>query len=115
MKAGFTAFLATFLCSAQPAYVEIKIPTGVRSETMFVRYALNDDLGGWVEAHPGVSSYFITLPPGAPAARFRALLYAPGCAIQTVDLSTAGTAVPRYAFVCDPLPKITLTGILPRS
>jgi hypothetical protein len=120
MRAGFTAslltlVLSTLVCSAQPAYVEVKVPHGVRSETMFVRYVMNDDFGGWVQPLPGVSSYFIAIRQGAPAARFRALLYAPGCAIQTVDLPALGPAVPRYSFVCEPLPNLKLTGTVANS
>jgi hypothetical protein len=105
------------MCFAQPAaYVEIKLPVGVRSETIFVRYAFDNDFGGWVERRPDVSSYFITTArQGAAALRFRALVYAPGCAVQTVDLSTAGPAVPRYSFVCQPVPNVRLKGNLIES
>jgi hypothetical protein len=117
MRAGFSASLLTLFlvapfCSAQPAYVEVRLPRGVRSETMFVRYVLNDDFGGWVQPRPSISSYFITIRQGASATRFRALLYAPGCAIRTANLPISDSAVPRYAFVCEPLPNITLTGTL---
>jgi hypothetical protein len=120
MRVGFTGslltlFVAIRFCSAQPAYVEVKVPVGVRSETMFVRYALDDDFGGWVQPHPDVSSYFVTIRRDAPAARFRALLYAPGCAIQTADLPTLGTVIPRYSFVCEPLPMISLIGTVAKS
>jgi hypothetical protein len=95
------------------AYVAITLPVGVRSETLFVRYVLDNDFGGWLEPHPGVSSYFIsTKRRGTPASRFKALVYAPGCQIQTVDLLTEGPAVPRYSFVCEPLRNVTLTGTL---
>jgi hypothetical protein len=118
MRAGalWTLFLLP-LCSAQTApYVEIKLPVGVRSETIFVRYALDSDFGGWVDPHPDLSSYFIgTTRQGIAAARFRALIYAPGCAIQTVDLPISGPAVPQYAFVCQPLPSVRLTGSLIQS
>lgn len=121
MRAGCTGSLLTLflvsICSAQPAaYVEIKLPVGVRSETVFVRYALDNDFGGWVEPRPDVSSYFIrTARQGAAAVRFRALVYAPACAIQSVDLYTSGPAVPRYSFVCEPVPKVRLTGNLIES
>ena len=108
-------FVAIPFCFAQPAYVEIKVPVGVRSETMFIRYVVNDDFGGWVQAHPDVSSYFITIRQGEPATRFRALLYAPGCAIQTADLPILGPAIPRYSFVCEPLPNVSLTGTMGNS
>jgi hypothetical protein len=121
MRAGGTGSLLTLflvsICSAQPAaYVEIKIPVGVRSETIFMRYTLDNDFGGWVEPRPDVSSYFIrTTRQGVAAARFRALIYAPGCAIQTVDLPTSGPAVPRYSFMCEPVPNVRLMGNLIES
>jgi hypothetical protein len=121
MRAGCTGSLLTLflvsICSAQPAaYVEIKLPVGVRSETTFVRYALDGDFGGWVQPRPDISSYFIsTKREGAAAARFRALVYAPGCAIQTVDLPVSGPAVPRYVFVCQPVPNVRLMGNLIKS
>jgi hypothetical protein len=95
------------------AYVEIDLPAGVRSETLFVRYVLDDDFGGWLEPHAGVSSYFIgATREGIAAKRFRALVYAPGCMIQTIDLPILSPAVPRYSFVCQPLANVTLTGTL---
>jgi hypothetical protein len=121
MRAGCAGALWSLfllpLCSAQTApYVEIKLPVGVRSETVFVRYALDNDFGGWVDPHPDLSSYFInTTRQGIAAARFRALIYAPGCAIQTVDLPTSGPSVPRYPFACEPLPSVRLTGAIIKS
>ena len=112
---GPLLFLAAAVCSAQPASVEVRVPTGVRSEAMFIRYILDDDFGGWVEPRPGVSAYFLTIRPGAPSPRFRALLYAPGCAIQTADLPVLSEAVPVYSFVCRPLRKIQLTATLNSS
>jgi len=113
--------LVVQICSAQApqpagsaaAYVAITLPVGVRSETLFMRYVLDDDFGGWLEPHPGVSTYFIsTKRHGTPANRFRALVYAPGCMLQTIDLPTAGAAAPRYSLVCQPLPNVTLNGTL---
>jgi len=129
MRARCAGSLLTLLpgvaiCFAQPrlgsgdaaAYVEIKLPVGVRSETIFARFVLDDDFGGWVQPRPDVSSYFIsTIRHGAPATRFRAVAYAPGCAIQTIDLRTLGPAIPQYSFVCQPLRQIRLTGALIRS
>jgi hypothetical protein len=94
-------------------YVAIDLPLGVRSETIFMRYVLDDDFGGWLQPRAGVSSYFIsTNRQGTPAHRFRALIYAPGCMIQTIDLRVASPEVPRYSFACQPLRTVTLTGML---
>ena len=96
-----------------PRYIEIKLPDGVISESVFIRYILSgEELGGWVQPHTGVSSYFIsTTHAGRPAARIKALLYAPGCAIQTLDVpvSSLNAAIP---FICQPLSNVWIAGIL---
>src|ERR1035438_7783964 len=91
--AGFVGkliLLAAF-CYAQPTpsrYVEIKLPPEVLSETFFARYVLaGQDFGGWVHPLPNISSYGIgTAFEGSPVTGIKAILYAPGCAIQTLDL-----------------------------
>jgi len=74
---------------AQPNPVrtlEIKLPKGVPSESVFIRYVLaGEDFGGLVEPCPKVSSYLIsTARAGVAASRIRSLVYAPGCAIQVL-------------------------------
>ena len=112
-------FLGVSTCSAQSpapsggAYLAISLPVGLRSETIFMRYVLDDGFGGWLQPRAGVSSYFIsTSSQGTPAHRFRALIYAPGCMIQTIDLPVVSPEVPRYSFVCQPLRDLTLTATL---
>jgi hypothetical protein len=102
------------LCSAQPNqshYIEIKLPSVITSEHVFIRYLLaGDDFGDWVQPRPGVSSYFIsTARAGRQATRIKALLYAPGCAIQTMDLPVSAST---YSFLCQPLPNISIAGTL---
>src|SRR5579863_8002323 len=95
-------------------YIEIKLPRWVNSESVFVRYHLvGEDYAGWVQPHPGVSSYFIsTTYQGRPVTRIKALLYAPGCAIETLDLPVSGSNNQPYSFVCRPLPSIRIAGAL---
>jgi len=117
--AGVFLALAFFICicSAQnPHTIEIKLPPGLPSETVFVRYLLaGEDFGDWVRARPGVSSYFIgTTRQGHPTARIKAILYARGCAIQTLDLPVSASNNPPYSFVCQPLPNISIAGALTR-
>jgi hypothetical protein len=108
--------IAVSLCPAQPPhYVEIKLPREVDSEHMFIRYTLDGDFGGWVEARPGMSSYFIDANGTRKTpARIKALLYAPGCAIQTLDLPVSETGIQRFSFVCRPVPSIAIAGALSR-
>ena len=63
------------------------------SEKVFIRYRLAaEKLGGWVQPHSGVSSYFIsTTHEGRQATRIKALRYAPSCAIQTFDLPVSSS------------------------
>jgi len=119
-----SAVLVVCACSGQTTippglahYVEIKLPPAVPSESFFVRYVLaGDDLGGWVRPVSGVSSYIInTAREGVPATGIKAVLYAPGCAIQTLDLSLSNSANPHYSFVCQPVPSVLIAGTLVRS
>jgi hypothetical protein len=67
----------------------------------------------WVQARPGVSSYVISTNfEGRPATRIKALLYVPGCAIQTLDLPLSGSTSQRYSFVCRPLQNAWIAGTL---
>ena len=109
--------MAACICSAQPNrshYIEIKLSPGIISERVFIRYLLTgDDFGDWVQPRPGVTSYFIsTTHSGRPANRIKALLYAPGCAIQTLDLPVFGSTNQQYSFICQPLPNISITATL---
>jgi hypothetical protein len=57
---------------------------------------------------------FHTTRSGPPATRIKAILYAPGCAIQTLDLPVSSSKNPPYSFVCQPLPNIPIIGSLTR-
>jgi hypothetical protein len=112
------------VCSGQNArpiapsrYLEIHLPPEVISEGVFVRYRLSkDELGGWVLPQPGVSSYNIsTAHDGLGATRIKAILYAPGCAIQTLDLPVSGADNQQYSFVCHPLSSVWINGALTRT
>jgi len=61
-------------CSGQVAqppagtspYIQINLPREVASEKVWIRYRLaGDELGGWVQSLPGVSSYIIGTEVGA--------------------------------------------------
>ena len=84
---------------------------------MFIRYRLaEEELGGWILPQPGVSSYIIgTTHAGLPATRIKAILYARGCEIQTLDLPVSGSDHQRYLFVCRPLSSVWINGALTRT
>jgi len=108
--------LSAAVWAAPPANsVEIQLPPGVDSAHFFARYVLaGQDFGGWIDPRAGVTSYFIdTTVAGRPASGIRAILYAPGCAIQTLNASLpAPTAV--FPFVCHPVSSVRIAGTIVR-
>jgi hypothetical protein len=84
---------------------------------MFIRYVLTgEDFGGLVEPRPKVSSYPIsTVRGGVPASRIRALVYAPGCAIQIFDLPLSISDCEEYALICEPSSTLRITGAIART
>ena len=76
------------ICFGETGF-EITLPAGVASETFSGRYLLTGSfggLGGWLEPKKDVESYRVeTVVEGQPATRIKAVLYAPGCALQTFD------------------------------
>jgi len=94
--------------------VVIHIPPGVPSETVFIRYVrAGEKFGGWVRPRTGFSSYAIDTSIGAiPATGLKAVIYAPGCAIQTVDLRLSGPKNEEYSFLCKPLASVRIEGRL---
>jgi hypothetical protein len=99
------------------SYIDIRLPPGFDSGHFFVRYLLaGDDFGGWIQPRPNVSSYAIsTTHEGRPANRIRALLYAPGCAIEVLDLPVSYPGSQPYSFICRSLPDVPLAGTIIRT
>jgi hypothetical protein len=110
--------LAAAACCGQTG-IEVQLPSTVPSETFFVRYCITGESGhycNWIESKPNVRSYSIDATyAGQPAVSARAILYAPGCGIETFDFTAAELqAHPHYSFTCRPLPAISITGELER-
>jgi hypothetical protein len=114
MRSAAAGLFLAAVCCAQTRYLEIQLAPGITPENVFIRYRLdNDDLGGWVQPRPDVSSYLIsTMREGRAATRIKALLYAPGCAIQTLDLPLSGSTNQKYSLTCRPLPNVSIAGVL---
>ena len=93
------------LSQAPAHYIAIDLPNEVRSESVFIRYMLaGEEIGGWVQPRPNVSAYVISTARGdSSVAGIKAVLYAPGCAIQTLDIPLSDSNNPRFAFLCRPL------------
>jgi hypothetical protein len=92
-------------------YIAIDLPSEVSSESVFIRYILaGEAIGGLVQPRPGVSAYIIGTARGdGSAAGIKAVLYAPGCAIQTLDVPRSD-ANPRYPYVCRRLGSVGIAG-----
>jgi hypothetical protein len=95
---------------------EIQVPAGVKSESLLIRYVLSGEtFGGWVEPRAGVTSYVIsTALAGGSATGIKAILYARGCSIQTLDIRFSNAVREQYLFGCRPLSRVPVTGRLTR-
>jgi hypothetical protein len=105
--------MAAGVCLSQTAhYITFAIPGSVDSGNILIRYILaGGELGALVQPRSGVSSYLIdTTRGGQSATRIKAVIYAPGCAIQTLDLPLSNSNNPRYAFVCFSLGSVWIAG-----
>jgi hypothetical protein len=115
--AGIWAFPIAAAGQVPAHYIAINVPDGVRSESIFIRYILaGEELGGWVQARSGINSYIIdTTHGGQSATRIKAILYAPGCAIQTLDIPLSDSNNPEYSFMCRPLASVWIGGRLTQT
>jgi len=112
--------LTARVCAGQvfPAHqVLIHLPPALPSERVFIRYVLSGEkFGGWVQPRSGVSSYEVSTAVGTvPATRFKAVVYAPGCALQTVDIRLSTSKNEEYSFLCTPLQSIWVNGTVIQS
>lgn len=69
---------------------------------------------GWIRSLDGADVYRISGVSAAQGTRLKAILYAPACALQTLDLSMAGLRDYQYVFTCKPLPQLEIHGMLGR-
>jgi hypothetical protein len=65
---------------------------------------------GWITSEDGISVYKITGIHASDATRFRAIVYVPGCALQTVDLAISERKTYQYTFRCVLIPQIQIQG-----
>jgi hypothetical protein len=104
--------LGAGICFGQANYVEVKLPPNVNSEAVFVYYALaGAPMGNWIRPLAGTSSYLInTMFEGHAANGMKALIYAPGCAIQALDIPLTGSPNEVYDFLCEPSGNLSISG-----
>jgi hypothetical protein len=65
---------------------------------------------GWITAEDGTAVYKISGIHASEATRFRAIVYVPGCALQTVDLGISERKVYQYTFRCVLIPQTQIQG-----
>jgi hypothetical protein len=117
-RLALSALTAAMAWAQRPDhYIDIQLGPGVKAESVFIRYILDgEELGGRVQPRAGITDYIISTTRGAhTAARFRALLYAPECGIQTVDLALSDTSNPETDFDCRAPGEVTLRGRITRA
>ncbi len=89
---------------------EIRLSGKVRSESVLVAYVLGADRPlSWVQPRAGVSSYAVGTNR---AGRIRAVIYAPGCAVQTLDVALPASSA--YSFECRPVGQVRIEGTIRR-
>ena len=114
MRLAFCFAALATLCQAQApqTYLEIRLPSGVQSERVLIRYVVaGDDLGGWVKPQPGLPAYRISaIRNGMVASGIKAIVYAPGCGIETVDVAFPDAANRDYNFVCRATGTVRISG-----
>jgi hypothetical protein len=122
----FTAGLLVSVWAASACYgqsagrasnvFEIGVPPGVPSEALIIRYFLTgafNGYAGWMTPRPNLNSYAInTVHEGSQAMGIKAIVYARGCAIQTLSRSLPDQRERDYTFACRELPDMALTGTL---
>ena len=65
---------------------------------------------GWIRSENGTAVYKITGIHAGEATRIKAILYAPGCALQTMDVAIVEPRNYDYSFRCLMLPKTEVEG-----
>jgi hypothetical protein len=105
---------ASALAQTPAHYDGTPVPDGMPPEKLFIRYILeSEEVGGVVNGRAGVTDYLIATTRGDhAAARFKAILYAPGCSIQTIDVALPDANNPRENFDCRPARNTPIEGRL---
>jgi hypothetical protein len=101
-------------CNAQA--FEIRVPPDVASEKLVIRYFLEGGFGGyngWISPRSNQRVYSIaTSHQGQPAAGLKSVLYAPGCALETLSRSLTDARERFHEFLCRKQPEVPLAATL---
>jgi hypothetical protein len=77
------------------------------------RYAIcygRSRIAGWTSPQSGEAHRIDGIFSG-PKTRVKGVLYAPGCGLQTMDISIKEARLYRYPFHCDPVPQTEIQGV----
>jgi hypothetical protein len=109
---AFAALASLGAAQNSQTYLEIRLPSGVQSESVLIRYVVSgDDFGGWVKPQPGLPAYRISaIRNDALASGIKAIVYAPGCGIETLDVAFPDAGNREYLFVCHPTGSVRVSG-----
>jgi hypothetical protein len=111
-------YLFPVLLTAQTApAVSIELPSGIPSEEVQIKYSLRGSfgyVGGFMEPKPGLRAIRVNASndEGQAATAIKILMYAPGCDFMTFNLLLGAAVIPER-FVCNSLPKVSLSGEVP--
>lgn len=98
----------------EPAPFEIRLPSEIRSEQVQARYYLTGrfgSYGGSLKAEPERDAYLIdTSVNHQPAETLKVILYAPGCQIVTLKISSLSGSDKAADVPCEDLPPMTFNG-----
>jgi hypothetical protein len=108
---------AGFALAQSRPFIEVQLPEHVDSRDAFIRYNVSgDDTGGWISAQPGVSSYRIQFADSdSRQLQLRAVFFAPGCDIDTLDIAVSPAGNPAQTFTCRPVRHSYITGKLTQT
>jgi hypothetical protein len=103
-----------------PAVITLDIPAGVPSETIQVMTQLAGAFGGvggdFSAQKPNLNSIEIEAAnEGKPADKMLVTAYLPGCEFVTLKLDLTDNLNRRLPLVCNPLPRISISGAVPRE
>jgi hypothetical protein len=95
---------------------DVEFHFGVGSAGVWGRYVFRDARtvrSGWITPRNGQESFEISGLPTDTAGHLRAIVYVPGCAIQTYDILVEKPGRYSKCFECQAVPRVQITGQLP--
>jgi len=102
-----------FSAMGQTPTATLEIQFAGHSSGFWGRYAIcygRNRIAGWTSPQNGEAHRIEGIFSG-PKTRIKGVLYAPGCALQTMDVSIKEARPYQYSFRCDPVPQTEIQGV----